>query len=64
MEFCSSEQEADYSELGRVYIMSMGEKRRKNLPLESSFMVMTIIPAIPNPTRIKLYTLIVTLSQG
>ena len=33
------------------YIMKMGEKSRKNLPLVTLFAVMTTIPAIPNPIR-------------
>ena len=64
LELGSSKEEPDYSELSVVYIMSIGEKRRKNLPLESSFMVITIIPAIPNPMRIKLGVVIDTLIRG
>ena len=33
------------------YIMKMGEKRRKNFPLVTLFVVRSTIPAIPNPTN-------------
>ena len=45
------------------YIINMGEKRRKNFPLVTLFVVRSTIPAIPKPTNKSLYVEVST-QQG
>ena len=46
--------ETEETGLGGEYIMKMGEKTRKNLPLRRLVMPMKMHPAIPKPTSMRL----------